>query len=624
MESIYSLFRYLTPLVYWMLILLWLFIFSFYIRRIKRKKYSDTLLRTLFIILSIDSLRTLLESTYFGFWYTSLSGLLPIYIFDFLSQPQIVFFPKILNLVVSLLIIFILLKKWIPMEDKRLKKMKTNIEIYQAAFDQSPVSIVITNTNGDIQYVNKKVCSFTGYSEKELIGQNPRVLKSGELDDSFYKEVWSTITSGDTWKGTFINKKKSGEVYWEDAQISPLYQRGKITHFIATKVDITEKIKIQEQLQHKNKMDSIGKLAGGMAHDFNNVLTGIISAAQLLKSPKRNLDEKSIIYADLILKSSERATDIIKKLMIFSRKGTVTTSTIDINKILDDVVSILEGTIDKKIEILINKGATKRKFIGNYSAIESSILNICINASHAILSGGQIHINTKNISIDKNYCDSSTFDILPGEYIEIGIKDSGCGIPNDNIKKIFEPFYTTKEQGKGTGLGLFTVYSTIKDHQGSLDVQSQEGVGTIFSILLPCSDNAIEKEDKITPIFSGSSTVLVVDDEEFNRILNKDLLESLGYKVLLAKDGEESVEIFRKNHLEIDLVLMDMIMPKMSGSEAFYKMREIDENCNVVITSGNAENGMIKVLIEQGVADFISKPYKISELSKVLARNMRK
>jgi len=256
--------------------------------------------------------------------------------------------------------------------------------------------------------------------------------------------------------------------------------------------------------------------------------------------------------------------------------------------------------------------------IGDHSAIQSTFINLGINASHAMPDGGDIKISTKNIFLDQKYCQSSSFEITPGDYLQIRIKDTGYGIPKENLQKIFEPFYTTKEQGKGTGLGLSAVYGTIQDHHGIIEVHSVVGMGTTFYILLPCSQQLIEDEKEESPVKTGSGTILLVDDEEFNRILNRDILKSLGYKVLLAEDGLESIEIFREKYSEIDIVLMDMIMPKMNGSEAFHKMREIDENCKIIIASGYTKDKNIDELIQNGLAGYITKPYNISDISLLL------
>ena len=233
--------------------------------------------------------------------------------------------------------------------------------------------------------------------------------------------------------------------------------------------------------------------------------------------------------------------------------------------------------------------------------------------------GGKLEIETRNITLDKNYCNASPFDISEGDYIEIKVRDTGCGIPQENLSKIFEPFFTTKKQGEGTGLGLASVFGTIQDHHGAINVYSELGTGTVFHLYLPCSVEVVKKEVHTEVVsFQGSGQILLVDDEELIRATGKYILKNLGYTVTLAKDGLEAVEIFEKQHSEIDLVIMDMIMPKMNGSDAFWKMKAIDEKCKVIISSGFTKDESLSELKKAGLAGFIQKPFRVAELSALL------
>ncbi len=624
MEMISSIFRYLTPFVYWMLILFWLFIFSFYIRRIRKKKYNDLLLRTLFVILSIDSLRTLFESTYFGFWYTSLSGLIPISIYNFLAQPQIVFFPKITNLVVSIIIITILIRKWIPEEDQRLMQMKSDILTFETAFNQTPMSIVITDVDGIIKYVNRKTCELTGYSDIELKGRNPRIFSSGMTKPETYENLWSTITDGKEWKGFFQNMKKNGQYYWEDATISPMFNdAGIITHFIATKEDITEKLKIQEQLQHRNKMDAIGQLAGGIAHDFNNVLSGIMSSAQLLKLKNRDLSDRSLKYIDIILESSERAADLSNRLLVFSSKKNTTSTSLDIHTVINDVFNILKSTIDKKIELVLDLVADEHFIVGNNSELHNAILNLCINASHAMPDGGKIKILTGNSWLDAHFCNKAILEISEGMYCWVEISDEGTGISKENLERIFEPFFTTKNVGEGSGLGLTAVYKMAENHHGTVDVESVLCEGTSFRIYLPITtDHSFKRREVLDSEFriidSEGKHILIVDDEETNQIVIGDIVRALGFNVILASNGLEALDLVIQN--DISFIILDMIMPQMSGYETFVELRKRDSNCKIIVSTGYSDSQEIKKMEEMGLSGVLHKPFKIEELSEVLKR----
>ena len=397
---------------------------------------------------------------------------------------------------------------------------------------------------------------------------------------------------------------------------------GKTSGVVLVFRDVTIEYAMQEQLNHSRKMDSIGQLAGGIAHDFNNMLAGIMSSSQLLKLSK-NLTKEDNECVDIILQATERATDLTAKLLAFGRKGKIASTVINIHKIVDDTVAILSRTIDKKISISVEKGAQNDSIVGDISGLQNAFMNIGINASHAMPHGGKIQIKTKNIQLSKTYCDTSPFEIEPGPYIGIEIRDTGSGIPQKNLKKIFEPFYTTKEQGKGTGLGLAAVYGTIKDHHGAVNVYTEEGVGASFNILLPCSEKRVDLKQVETTVITGSGQILLVDDEEIIRILGKRILQQLGYQVLLAKNGREGLEIFQKKHAEIDLVLMDMIMPEMTGSEAFFKMKQVDNNCKVIMSSGFTRNENINEMKKSGLSGFIQKPYQYFELSQLLAKVLK-
>ena len=381
-----------------------------------------------------------------------------------------------------------------------------------------------------------------------------------------------------------------------------------------------EKRELEEQLSQSRKMDAIGQLAGGVAHDFNNMLGGILGAAQLLKSPKRNLDEKSTKFVNMIVQAAERAADLTTKLLTFARKGKIESSVNDINEILDDSFSILTKTIDKKIDIIINMKAKNSLVKGDRADLQNCFINLGINSSHAMDGGGQLICTTENIFLDNNYCDASSFNLVPGDYVKVEMKDTGIGINSNNLDKIFEPFFTTKKLGEGTGLGLAAVYGTVLDHFGAIVVDSKVDIGTKFSLFFPITKDSLEVENITNEIILTGVTgrILLVDDEELMRITGEHILREMGFDVILAKDGEQGVEIFRAEYESIDLVIMDMIMPKKNGSEAFYKMREIDPNIKIVISSGFIKDENIDNLRKDGLFGYIGKPYRDVELSELL------
>lgn len=383
--------------------------------------------------------------------------------------------------------------------------------------------------------------------------------------------------------------------------------------------DITKEKELQDKLNQSQKMEAIGQLAGGVAHDFNNLLGGIIGISDILLSTDSELNEKNRKFVKMILKASTRASDLTSKLLAFGRKNIDNYFTFDIHECIKDTASILKSTLDKRISLTTDFNAEQPLLLGDISAIQNAFMNLAINASHAMEQKGEISFKTRNIFFDKNYCTLSPFDIEEGDFIEVEIRDTGCGILQENINKIFEPFYTTKKLGEGTGLGLAAVYGTIQDHHGVINVYSEIGSGTVFHLYLPCSkNNEIDKITSKNNILKGTGTILLVDDEELIRTTAKYQMEEMGYTVILANNGKQAVDIFKKRSHEVDLVISDMIMPEMNGSETFRKLKEIDKDCLVVISSGYAKDESLQDLKAEGLAGFIQKPFRINELNQLI------
>ncbi len=283
---------------------------------------------------------------------------------------------------------------------------------------------------------------------------------------------------------------------------------------------------------------------------------------------------------------------------------------------MDDTIALLNSAINKNIGISLIKKAENYVIIGDDSDLQNAFLNIGINASHAMKGGGKCIFKTRDFYRDSAYCNASPFDLEEGEYIEIEIQDTGCGMPLEVVSRIFEPFYTTKEKGEGTGLGLAAVYGTIEEHKGAVLVYSEIGVGTVFQIYLPYISEIKSKEVKNVEIIHGKGKILLVDDEEIVRVTGKYMLEELGYEVFLAQNAEEAIEFYKRWHSDITLVIMDMIMPGLSGRDAFYEMKKIDEQCNVILSSGFSKSEKMDPVMEDGLKGFIQKPYRDFELSQ--------
>jgi len=479
----------------------------------------------------------------------------------------------------------------------------------------------MTLPEGTYGYVSPASLAILGYSPQEIMDEPDLVRKTVHPDwVEWLEEKNQNIINGssdDIFEYLVINK--SGEEVWINQKSQFIRnERGDIITVIGRLSDETKRKRIEEKLSQSYRMDAIGQLAGGVAHDFNNVLTGIINAAQVLKSPKRMIDEKGKKMVDLIMTAALRAADLTAKLSTFSRKKTLMIKPQDIHHIIDETSIILKRTIDKKISLSIDNKAEKFVVNGDGSALQSAILNLCINASHAMADGGSINIITTNRFFCEEDCFSVPFDMKTGDYIQIEVRDTGCGITPKNLKRIFEPFFSTRESGKGTGLGLATVYSTVVDHHGMIDVKSEIDKGTSFYLIFPCTEEVIAKKSDKVKLLRGTGRILLVDDEEIIRSAGKNILEDMGFTVLIAENGLKAVELYKAMSMEIDIVIMDVIMPEMSGVEAFSIMKKINPDCKIIMISGQSRKDDIEKMKQSGLSAFLEKPFTDEGLMEII------
>lgn len=500
--------------------------------------------------------------------------------------------------------------------EESLRKLSRSVE-------QSPVSVVITDKNGDIEYVNPKFTQVTGYSPGEAIGKNPRILKSGSKSKDEYKNLWDTIISGAEWRGEFQNKRKNGEVYWENATISPIKSElGEITHFLAVKEDITEQKRLQQQLIQAQKMESIGNLAGGIAHDFNNLLTVINGHAEisLIKLEKDHPAHRDMIS---ILHAGKRAESLTRQLLAFSRKQIYETKIINLNDVIVGLDKLVRRLIGENIQIETNLKSNLPSIKADPGQIEQIMMNLVVNARDAINELGEsadkklISVKTGIEKIDrtgvKKYPEMTT-----GEKIFITIQDTGAGIDSNLKDKIFEPFFTTKDKGKGTGLGLSTVYGIVKQNQGFIYVFSEKGSGTTFKIYWPISKERKSKEIKIINDrrnLKGSESILFVEDDDSVRGLICGALRELGYQVSEANNGKTALKTFETNNHNIDLLITDLIMPEMNGKELVSNIKKLNKKISILYTSGYTDDHIVTEGELQEGLNFIAKPYSISDIA---------
>jgi signal transduction histidine kinase/FixJ family two-component response regulator len=395
----------------------------------------------------------------------------------------------------------------------------------------------------------------------------------------------------------------------------PIMEGDRYKGSFAMVTDITDKKRMETKLLHQQKMESIGTMAGGIAHDFNNILTGVLGYASLLKHRLRDRGEIQR-FADIIETSSLRAADLVRQLLAFSR-GTQPEDlqVVYLNRVILETTRLLESSLGKDVELELDLASDLPPIAANSTQVQQAILNLCLNSRDAMPHGGKITIATSAADLGGDhpiiYRDLAG---EPSEYVRVRVSDTGSGIARQNLDKIFDPFFTTKEVGKGSGLGLAMVYGIVQNVRGYAHVDSQEGKGTKFDLLFPItsSEESERSASQLTPGLGGDETILLVDDEPLVRDLGSEILRSYGYNVVLAGDGLEALEIYRSNAADIDLVILDLLMPNMDGEETFLRLMELDPGTKVIICSGYGGNENVPKPLDQ--ANIVRKPFKPDSL----------
>jgi PAS domain S-box-containing protein len=501
-------------------------------------------------------------------------------------------------------------------------KAEQSEEKFSKIFLTSPELIAITRLyDGKFIDVNPGFEKITGWRKDELAGLTSLDINFWN-DISHRQEMFDELKTAGTVLYREVNfRRKDGTLR------NGIYSARTITIadeecLVFAMHDITknkqmaeEQRRLEQQLFHSQKMDAIGKLAGGVAHDFNNILGGIqgLVSLMLIKSPP---DDPMHNRLTKIEEQIQRGSSLTKQLLNLAHEGKNEKTVIDINELLRKSVEIFTET-KKGIEISFKPGSNIHPIKADSGQIDQVILNLLINADHAMPDGGFITLQTDNITINEK--DSKRFELIPGDYVKISVSDTGTGMDSGTVKKIFEPFFTTKAERGGTGLGLASAYGIIRNHDGVLSVYSEPGHGSTFNIYLPSSCEAIKEESlPVNNIFYGSGTILIVDDEHSILEAVSEMLHLLGYRVLQASSGEEAISIYSEQKDTVSLVILDMIMPVMSGSQVLKALREIDPEVKVILSSGYVMQGnAVKVLADE-YSSFMQKPYSIIDLSRLV------
>jgi PAS domain S-box-containing protein len=488
--------------------------------------------------------------------------------------------------------------------------------ILATVIEQAAEIVVITDTLGSIEYVNPAFERITGYSSPEVLGKNPRILKSGEHDAVFYKTLWDTINSGSIWTGSFINKKKDGSLFQEDATISPVKNAsGKIVRFVAVKRDVTESVELTKQLFQAQKMEAVGTLAGGIAHDFNNILQVALGYSEIMRNDP-GLTERQKTDLNKIHIAAQRGADLVQRLLTFSRKTETRPQPLNLNHRIEELRKMIERAIPKMIDIQLVLNKDLYTINADPTQIDQVLMNLCVNARDAMPDGGKLIIETANIIFSSEYA-RSHLHLTPGNYALLSVTDSGLGMDKETLDHMFEPFFTTKQVGEGTGLGLATVHGIVKSHGGHIHCYSEPGKGTIFKIYFPALEDEEQQESAASEAApqGGSETILLVDDDDAIRDIGSKLLTQVGYQVLTACNGKEGLDIYKTYSQDIAIVLLDLGMPEMGGKRCLQGLLAFNPDVKVVVVSGYSAR---KEAFAAGAKDFVGKPYSVGNLLKTI------
>jgi len=513
------------------------------------------------------------------------------------------------------------------------KRTEEKLLLQASALNAAADGIVITDSKGKIEYVNRAFTALTGYQYSEAVGAKASILKSDKHDSVFYKNMWDTILGGNTWQGELWNKRKDDSLYFEEESITPVVsENGAINHFIAIKRDVSDRNKLQQQLQQAQKMEAIGQLTGGIAHDFNNILASIMGFTELANEGLGHIEEEKIKhYLSSIYKSGTRARDLVLQMLAFSQGGGGEYKEFNLLELLNESLKMLKAIIPSSIETTLIYDDDAYVIMTNPVQLHQLILNLFINARDAIKGIGHIHIEILHVESIATEC-SSCFEKISGNYVQLMISDTGSGIQTDQIERIFDPFFTTKEVGKGSGMGLSMVHGLIHDHGGHVIVDTNKD-GCSFSLLFPLPDKAskyrnvhAQSENPLEHIIHGR--VLIVDDEPSVGLFMAELLKSRGVMVTVESDSQKALSLFTENPHDFDLVVTDQTMPNLQGYDLALLMFAIRPELPVILCSGYSELINEEKAMEIGIRGYLNKPIDtdvfLSLIGKLIKEHLSK
>ena len=495
-------------------------------------------------------------------------------------------------------------------------------QLYRILVETIPDALIMTDPEGRITFASPQALALGGFEHaEELVGKPGTDFvapdERGEITEGIRKRIES---GGIRRKPARLLRRDGTDISTEISSAVVKDEKGQVQAIVVIASDLSEKRQLEEQLRHARKMDAIGTLAGGVAHDFNNLLTPILGYADILET---QAVRGSRVYeaATLIKSAALRASELAGQLLGFARRGKTITASVDLHRIVYDTAALLERTIDRRITISLRLEADTALLNGDPGQLELMVMNLAVNARDAMPGGGELELRTRNVDLGEAAC-SARLELTPGRYVVLRVRDTGAGMSEQVAQRVFEPFFTTRPEGQGTGMGLAMVYGIVKNHGGAVSVQSEVGKGTTFELFLPADEGvaAVDGSEPERQSIYGRGLVLVVDDEEPVRQVVSSMLTELGYSVVTAGNGQEGIEIFRKRRSEIDLVILDVTMPVLDGVACFGELRQIDPEVRVVVSTGHAVDRAAQLLLDRGARGFVQKPFVKSDLSQALAK----
>ncbi len=483
-----------------------------------------------------------------------------------------------------------------------------------AAVEQSEEAVVITDLSGTITYVNPAFQRVSGYTERELLGGNPNIVRSGQHEPEFYAQLWAALLRGETWQGRFINRNKEGATYEADSVITPVRDaRGVVVAYAGLQHDTTRERTLERYLAEAGRLEAVGQLAGGIAHDFNNLLMIVLGHAELL-SASDSLDDSACEDVQQIAHASQSAAALVRQLLAFSRRQVLEPAVVDLQLLVGQLRPMIAGLLGSAITLEVKSGTAPSAVLVDAGQLEQVIVNLAVNARDAMPTGGTFTMSVSNVNIGPT--DDRPEPVRPGSYSVLTASDTGSGMDAATRNRVFEPFFTTKPQGRGTGLGLATAHGIVSQSGGFLFVDSELGRGSTFTVYLPHHDGtpAPRSDNSPDPMPRGTESILLVEDEKPVRAVIERALRQLGYTVLVAHDGEEAARLADDNHPS--LLIADVRLPGIDGPSLAAQIAGNHPDLAVLFVSGYASEAMIENGSLGTEAAFLAKPFTSDDLGR--------